>query len=241
MILFVTMSIRNVSFAPDEWFHCFTRGVDKRQIFMDERDSARFQMLLYTSNGTKPVHISNLGGRHQGPALVTVLSQDRSNPLVDIGAYCLMKNHLHLLLREIDYGGISAFMQKLGTAYTMYFNKKYERTGTLFSGRFKAVHVASDAHFRRVVNYIHANPAELFESGWKKGVVRNLAKLEKNVRAYPYSSLPDYESVARPHHAILNIAGVTELVDANPSFQTLLKDAQDFYGYEKEVLSDLER
>lgn len=234
------MSIRKVSFAPGEWFHCFTRGVDKRQIFMDERDCNRFQVLLYSSNGSKPIHLSNLSLR-QGPALPIVLRHERGGPLVDIGAYCLMKNHLHLLLREIDYGGISAFMQKLGTAYTMYFNKKYERTGALFSGRFKAVHVASDAHFRHVVNYIHANPAELFESGWKKGVVRNVAKLEKEVRAYPYSSLPDYEKVIRPHHAILNTAAVTELVDANPSFQTLLKDARDFYGYEKETLSDLER
>ncbi len=237
----VAMSIRAVSFAPGEWFHCFTRGVDKRKIFMEESDCERFQMLLYTCNSASSIHISNLSHvARQGPALSHVLRHPRGKPLVDIGAYCLMANHPHLLLREKDYGGISAFMQKLGTGYTMYFNKKYGRIGALFSGRFKAVHVASDAHFRRVVNYIHANPAEIYEPGWKKGIVRNIAKLEKDVQAYPYSSLPDYERVTRPHTTILNIAAVTELVDANPSFKTLLKDARDFYGYEKDTLSELD-
>jgi REP element-mobilizing transposase RayT len=235
------MSTRSVSFAPGEWFHCYTRGVDKRQIFMDEHDSDRYQVLLYACNGARPIHISNLSQARQGPALTRLLDLDRGAQLVQIGAYCLMSNHLHLLLREIDYGGISAFMQKIGTAYTMYFNKKQKRTGALFSGRFKAIHVSSDLYFRRLVNYIHANPAELYESGWKKGIVRDVRKLERRLMAYPYSSLPDYEGVDRAHCKIIDKKAALESLTSIPSFKTLFDDALVFCRQENEALSELER
>lgn len=235
------MGMRAVQFAPDEWYHCFTRGVDKRQIYMNERDADRFAMLLYTCNATKPIHISNLTSLpRQGPALPYVLNLERGTPLVDIGAYCLMPNHPHLLIRERDYGGVTTFMQKLLTAYTMYFNKKYERTGALFSGRFKAVHVESDPHFRRVVNYVHANPAELYEPKWKQGLVRNEERLKRNMLSFPHSSLPDYEGIERPHNRIVNIAAVMEHLYKKPSFKTLLEDARVFYHQERDTLKELE-
>lgn len=208
---------------------------------MDERDCERFQMLLYACNSKKPLHISTMSSNHQGPALTTVLGKERGEALVDIAAYCLMPNHPHLLLREIDDGGISTFMQKLGTGYTMYFNKKYHRPGALFSGRFKAVHVERDAHFRRLLNYIHANPAELYEPRWKEGIIRNEGLLRKKLLAYPFSSLLDYEGVGRPHSTIINIHGAMELLDTTPSFKTLLADARVFYRREKDFVGELER
>ena len=235
------MSVRPTAFAPGEYFHCFTRGVDKRQIFMDEKDCERFQMLLYTCNSARSIHISNLHHTaRQGLALPRVLACKRGKQLVDIGAYCLMPNHLHLLLRETDYGGISAFMQKVGTGYTMYFNKKYGRTGALFSGKFKAVHIESDPHARRVINYIHANPAELYEPGWRKGIVRNEAKLRNNLLTYPYSSLIDYEGTDRPQAVLLSKDAALELVGAVPGFRALINDARAFYNHEKDLLSELE-
>jgi len=198
---------------------------------MDERDYERFQMLLYTCNSIKPFHISNLSQHvNQGPALPYVLEQIRDSALVDIGAYCLMPNHLHLALREVLPGGITAFMQKLGTGYTMYFNKKYERTGSLFSGRFKAKHVSSDAYLKRLINYIHANPAELYEPKWKEGVIKNSERLEKRLNAYPYSSLPEYEGADRPHHKLVSKDALLEVLDYSPSIKSLLNDARAFYG-----------
>lgn len=230
-----------VSFAPDEWYHCFTRGVDKRKVFMDEHDGERFQMLLYVCNSDKPIHLSNMSHEmRQGRALPHVLTLERGRPLVDIGSYCLMPNHPHLLLRETDYGGISAFMQKLLTAYTMYFNKRYSRTGALFSGRFKAVHIANDSHFRRVINYIHANPAELYEPGWKKGTVRDHARLKQRLLSYQFSSLPDYEGTKRPHNVLIHMPAAMEHLDEIPSFRTLMDDVHAFYRQEKELLRDLE-
>jgi putative transposase len=234
------MSMRPLQFAPDEWFHCFTRGVDKRQIFMDEHDAERFQMLLYTCNSAKPIHISNLFHEAQkSPTLSHVLAIPRDKPLVEIGSYCLMPNHPHFLLKETDYGGITAFMQKLLTAYSMYFNKKHARTGALFSGRFKAIHVATDSHFRRVVNYIHANPAELYEPGWKKGIIRNESLLKKKLMTYPYSSLLEYEDVRRPESVIVNMESTMEHLDRRPSFKALLDDARIFCRQERDLLSDI--
>lgn len=208
---------------------------------MDESDCERFQMLLYTCNSLRPIHISNLWHLpRKGPSLSHALKSKRGKRLVDIGAYCLMPNHLHLFLREIDYGGISSFMQKVGTGYTMYFNKKYKRTGALFSGKFKALNIASDAHSRRVINYIHANPAELYENGWKKGIVRNEIRLKNQLLKYPYSSLIDYEYAERPESVILTKRVALELVDTVPNFKALLNDARAFYNHEKDILSELE-
>jgi putative transposase len=224
------MAMRSVALAPDEWYHCFSRGVDKRDIFLNLRDHERFLMLLYSCNNTEPLHISNLGTRHQGPALVTVLQCERGEQLVDIGAYCLMPNHIHLLLRERIDGGISSFMQKVGTGYTMYFNKRLDRTGALFSSRFKALHVASDQYFGRVVNYIHANPAELYEPRWKEGIVGDRPKLKRLLLEYTFSSLPEYEGTRDSLSAIINKDAVLELLTQAPSFETLMDDAEVYYS-----------
>lgn len=225
------MGQRNLSFAPDEWYHIYTRGVDKRQIYMDEYDAERYLMLLYAANSTTSIQISNIGGI-KGPSLRSILQKERGERLVDIGAYCLMRNHLHLVLREREYGGISTFMQKLGTGYTMYFNRKYSRTGALFSGRFKAKHVASDQYFRRLINYVHANPAELFESEWKRGKVKSEPLLRKKLLAYRFSSLPDYENASRIESAIIDMPAVLSSMQGRPSLATLLNDARIFYRQE---------
>ena len=87
--------------------------------------------------------------------------------LVKILAFCLMPNHFHLLLQQVKDGGIIKFMQKLGTGYTMYFNKVYERVGSLFQGRFKAVLVNQESHFIHLPYYIHCNPLDLKFPEWR--------------------------------------------------------------------------
>lgn len=181
------MATKN-SFAIDEWYHCFNRGVDKRAIFDNENDANRFLMLLYLCNGSQPVYLYNT---HK-PDLSKAFQEDRGKPLVAIGAFCLMPNHYHLLVKEISGGGVTSFMRKLGTAYTMYFNMKYERVGHLFCGKFRSRHVANDPYFQKVLQYIHCKPAELYEVGWKSGKVRSLQSLEKKLVEYPYSSLGSY-------------------------------------------------
>ena len=139
-----------------------------------------------------------------------------------------MPNHFHLLLKEIAEGGIVQFMQRLGTAYTMYFNKKNSRTGNLFMKPFRSRHVYDDRYFQRVISYIHCNPAERFEHGWKKGVVRNMGKLEHQLRTYRYSSFPDYAGEKRVIAAILSSDGF-DVYDSKQPLK-ILEEARAYYA-----------
>lgn len=106
-------------FAIEEFYHIYNRGIEKRKIFMDYKDEHRFLMLLYTCNTEEKIHLSDFKNK----SLNEILEIKRNETLVDIGAYCLMTNHFHILIREKKENGISIFMQKVLTAYTMYFNK----------------------------------------------------------------------------------------------------------------------
>jgi putative transposase len=206
-----------------EWYHCYNRGVDKRWIFEDQKDFERFLMLLYVANSDKRIHLSDFGRSGQGPTLPEVLMAERGAPLVDVGAYCLMNNHFHLLMRPKVKNGLSLFMQKVSTGYSMYFNKKKERSGTLIQGKFKSSRVDNDAYFRRLINYIHANPAELYESGWKRGLIKHRSGLKKRLIHYPFSSLRSY--LEESHNPIIDTAAVTSMLDKVFTVDDLIEEA----------------
>jgi len=210
------------SFSIGEWYHCFNRGVEKRIVFEDERDSNRFLMTLYLANGTRPVHLFD----NRRPELLKVFKEDRGVPIVAVGAYCLMPNHFHLMLKEITDGGITTFMRKLGVAYTMYFNARNERVGNLFMKPFRSRHIGTDRYFQRALQYIHLNPAELYEPGWKSGRVRHMRKLEKSLLEYPYSSLRSYEE-GKNTTPILSQEGF-EVAD-HVSLSKMLVEARAYY------------
>lgn len=122
---------RKITFSVDEHYHIYNRGTDKRQIFLDHDDYDRFVKLLYLCNGTESIVFRDI-------PIGETYGFDRGETLVDIGAYCLMPNHFHLLLREKNEGGISLFMKKLSTGYSMYFNlKKQENRQNCPKGRIK--------------------------------------------------------------------------------------------------------
>ena len=112
--------------------------------------------------------------------------------LVNILCFCLMPNHFHLLIEQIKDHGIIDFMQKLGTGYTMYFNEKYERSGHLFQGRFKAVPVVNESQLLHLSRYIHLNPAELKEPKWEEEGIKNRKAIKKFLEQYQWSSYADY-------------------------------------------------
>ena len=190
-------------FTPNEWYHCYSRGIDKRTVFENVSDYQRFISLLYLTNTTTTLHRSNLKNLKYDE-LFTI---PRKEPLVDIGAYALMPNHFHILLYEKSGSDISRFMQKPGTAYTMYFNIKRERSGGLFTKPFRARHVSDDNYFQYVIDYIHLNPLELFNPSFKKTTPMSRRRLDIGVvtklEAYPFSSLPDFNDIIRPSRTIL--------------------------------------
>lgn len=214
----------------DEWYHCFNRGSDKRVVFRAPKDYERFMALLYVSNGTKPVRISDRRDTRLHSILLDE-TVDRGDPLVDIGVYSLMPNHIHIVLQQLQDDGIARFMQKVFTGYTMYFNLKYDRTGVLFSGVFKSKHIDSDRYLKQAVPYVLLNVGELFDSGLKKGRA-NIKQMEKRLLEYPYSSLIDFVGRKRPEGKILGTS-LSEYFEAIPSLSTMLRDADAYYREHK--------
>ena len=157
------------------------------------------------------------------PSKSNVFRVERGNTLVDIGAYCLMGNHLHLLLHEKNQNGISAFMQKLTTAYVMYFNRKHERTGAFFEGTYKAKHLDEDDYLKYIFSYIHLNPVEHIEPEWKELGIKNMKKVKAYLASYIHSSYLDYTGREREEHAILNESAFPEYFIGKNSFRSFTK------------------
>ena len=156
-------------FISGEYYHVYNRGVEKRNIFDNEADYKRFRSSLKDFNSTDPAWKIEWA-KEKGEIL-------KGEMLVEIVAYCLNPNHFHLLLKQIRDNGISDFMRKLGTGHTMYFNKKHDRSGVLFQGKFKSVHVKDNNHLLYLSAYVNRN---YFIHGY--GDDAN----------WPYSSLWDY-------------------------------------------------
>ena len=219
------MAYRRHEFAPDEWYHCYSRGVDKRRVFTNTADYERFLQGLYLSNDTQAITRGNFQHRSH----TDILRLPRTKALVLIGAYSLMPNHFHLLLKELEPGGVTKFMHKLGTGYTMYFNAKYERVGNLFVKPFRSRHIGDDRYFKRVAQYIHLNPAELFESEWKKGSVKSISKLEASLRTYRYGSFVEYCGQTRPETTIIDKDAMDLLRSDAPKINQILNEALAYY------------
>lgn len=178
--------MKTLKFVTNSFYHIYNRGVDSRDIFREDQDYVRFIHSLYEFNDKQfalPHRVSK----------EKVISRNmHRKPLVNILCFCLMPNHFHLILNQIVDGGITKFMRKLGTGYTMYFNVKYERTGVLFQGKFKAIMVDSDEYFLHLSRYIHLNPIELIEPNWKEEGVRDWSATKDFLRRYRWSSFMDY-------------------------------------------------
>lgn len=183
-------------------YHALNRGVDKRTIFMDSQDYARFVHDLFEFNTTRPAtqtarsisHMSDIVSRtsnQNSPRLYTEVAHER---LVDIHGWCLMHNHYHLLLSERVEGGLSQFLRKLNVGYAKYFNERYDRSGTLFQGRTKKVHINTDAHLLHILNYIHLNPLDTLDGAaeWRNRLVTNSEHALNFLHTYKWSSFNDY-------------------------------------------------
>jgi putative transposase len=182
--------MRKLTFADDGIYHVFNRGVEKRSIFLDNQDHYRFIHCLFDLNNDNHVVNSRYYFDPEIPDLkpgTPRKNKEARECLVDVLVFTLMPNHFHLLLRQRKKDGIQRFIQKVCVGYVMYFNKKYERSGVLFQGRFKAVEVDKNEYFQYLPHYIHLNP--LCIKGNKTGSWREAYSFLEN---YKWSSFPDY-------------------------------------------------
>ncbi|MFD2442842.1 transposase [Bacillus sp. CGMCC 1.16607] len=111
-------------------YHIMLRGANRQEIFHDENDCIRF---------------------------LEIIKKYKSKSEISVYAWCLMSNHVHLLLKE-GTEDISVTMKRLGVSYVWYYNWKYNTTGHLFQDRFKSENVETTRYLLTVIRYIHQNP-----------------------------------------------------------------------------------
>ena len=168
------MPAKNIvkEYRENSYYHLYNRGVAKQDIYLDEQDykTFLFYLKLYLSS-------PNL----QGETLKVAPSrQPRNfNGQLKILAYCLMSNHFHLLVFQKDSDRINFFMRSIATKYSMYFNRKYKRVGTIFQGAYKAVLIESEPQLVYLSKYIHRNPKQILPTGF-------------HLEGYKYSSYDNY-------------------------------------------------
>jgi putative transposase len=146
--------------VAESFYHVYARGSNKQRIFRDQADFVKFLRLFDRYLSLQEYK--------------NVLGQSFPNYYnrIELVCFCLMPNHFHLLIYQRQAGAMTEFMRSVLTSYSMYFNKKYKRTGPLFESRYKASLISEDNYLEHVTRYIHLNPRE-----W---------------RQYEYSSLPYY-------------------------------------------------
>lgn len=201
-----------------ELWHAMNRGTDKRTIFYDSQDYSRFVHNLYEMNDVE--RVLNSGRKRMSDLVGHSLQTRGPNQLVDIHAWCLMRNHFHILLSERAPNGISNFLMKVNVGYAKYFNEKYKRSGTLFQGRTKKVLIESDGHYLHILNYIHLNPLDYHptSTAWRTQTIRDASSALKYLDSYRWSSYLDYASTENFPSII------TQRQFGDPHYRTHLKE-----------------
>jgi len=151
------MPSRNIvkNYLENSYYHIYNRGVEKRDIFLDKQDCIVYQRYLKLLLGN-PEEIKNI----QIPRIQTFLKNNMHKE-VELLAFALMPNHIHLLIKQTQKDSIIKLMKRLTTSYVMYFNRKYNRVGALFQNAYKAALIENDPYLLHLSRYIHLNPTKI--------------------------------------------------------------------------------
>lgn len=199
--------MRDFVFENNEYYHIFNRGVEKRRVFMCAKDYERFLLSMVEFNRILP-----LGSLRDGASLQALDAWapgiECLEKLVEIVAYSLLPNHYHLILKQSVENGISKFIHKISMGYANYFNLKYNRSGSLFQGKFKAIPITSDDKLLELSVYINFNA--------------QLHQLVKNQLSYKWSSCREYLSVSKKD--ICNRNPIFDALNSGESYSELIKE-----------------
>lgn len=230
-------------------YHVINRGVERRNIFTCDSDYYRFIHDLYEFNDEdSPVRDYRyiLSGTVPDKIDIADISSykrrmkhepKKRKLIVEILAFCLMPNHFHLLLRQVRDGGIPLFMRKLG-GYVVYFNKRYERVGSLFQNRYKAVEITDDRQLTTIFSYIHTNPIELVEHTWKTSGVKNFTNAKRQLHEWRWSSYLDY--IGRKNFpSVINRNLFTELFGGPKGCEHAVRDWVKYKAQQYEDWKDI--
>jgi putative transposase len=198
------MPTRNLlkNYGAEQFYHVYSRGVAKQAVFLDDEDFRMFLSFFKRYLSADPVISPQ---RHPYPNYAS---------RVELLAYCLMPNHIHLLFYQNDATAISELMRSLMTSYSMYFNRKYKRVGPVFQSRYLASNIDQESYLEHISRYIHLNP-----KAW---------------RTYEYSSLPYY--LGQRQAEWLKPARILEIFDNN---QATYRQFVEDYEANKQLLDEL--
>jgi len=214
--------LRAAPLIEGETYHVFNRGAHKNDVFTNLDDFRRFQLGLFLANHSEPILMRDVLNRQKYREPFSVYPVDKT--LVDVLAYALLPNHFHLVLRQKSEGGITRFMKKLVGGYSMYFNLKYQHSGTLFQGIFKSKHLDSEAYFKWIFAYVHLNPVSLVEPQWKEKRLSKPTETWHFLKQYPHSSFYDLYVAERPERAIVAYEESLQYIDREFDMAGLLNE-----------------
>jgi putative transposase len=194
-------------------FHLLNRGVEKRKIFLSDENYIRFIHNMRDFNNKDNVTMSYYNRRKYSDSEVRPPNKN----LVDVVCWCLMPNHPHIMAIEKDEGNISNFSRKIFGGYTMYFNEQNDRSGVVFQGNTKIIQIKKDAHLLYLPFYIHLNPLDLFQSGWKEDGIKDIEGAIKFLEEFRWSNYRDIIGVGNGEfEAITNKKLFFEMFQTNP-------------------------
>ncbi len=214
--------MRKINFALGEYYHVYNRGVDKRSIFIGQEDTARFMqsMVEFNTHGTIGSIYENSFNKDE---------KIKANPIVSFVAYCLNPNHYHFLVTPLKEKGLETFMQRLGTGYTLYFNNRHKRSGSLFQGTFKATHVDTNEYLLHLSAYVNLNnkthrlgglASKLVKSSWKEyRASPNGGLCRKKIILGQFNNFSEYKNFASS-----SLADMIERKDREKELKNLLID-----------------
>lgn len=203
MLLLLT-HMRKTPFVTGEFYHIYNRGVDKRNIYLSDKDFDRFLQSMNIFNVIEPV-----GSIYEQSFIEKSQLGRPTSKLVNVVCFCLNKNHYHMLLEQLVDGGISEFMKRLGGGFTKYFNIKYKRNGVLLQSKFKSIHIDSNEYLLHLSTYINLNnhvhglKSSMFRSSWdeyknsgtdgicSKDIILEQFKSKKEYKIFAEDSLKD--------------------------------------------------
>ena len=197
------------NFVNQNYYHLYNRGVAKQKIFSEANDYIHLLKALgFYLDDTRKTKLSEISKEEFKIINIT----EPKKPLVEILCFCLMPNHFHLLIKQLMDNGISTFVRRSLDSYTRYYNRKHDRVGPLFQGRFKSVPVESEEYILHLSRYIHLNP---FSN-----------KLIAEAKEYPWSSYKYYLRNQR-----IRICHPKFLIDLIGSTQEYHKFIEDYKEY----------
>lgn len=199
-----------------EYYHVYNRTTGGITIFSGERTLKRSLGLVDYYRFPQKLRYSKYLALAKEEKLMYENEFRKQKPLVELFAFSLMPNHYHLLLKQIDDGGIKEYVSNFQKGYAKYFNVKNKRFGSVFQGPFKAKHIDKNEYLLHLSRYIHLNPVTSY--------LINIEELEE----YPWTSFPLYFNNKANIKNLVNTDFITKIAGSYEKYKKFVYDQADY-------------